>query len=543
MEADSTEILEEKAEKKKVNPPATVQEENYPTGSARWILVLTAISCAVLELIDTTIVNVALREISGNIGATQTEIAWVVTAYGIANVIIIPLSSMLSNLFGRKLYFTASVAIFTFASFMCGLSGSLWTLVFWRFIQGIGGGGLLSTAQSIILGAFPPKQMATGQAIFGLGVILGPTFGPVLGGYITDNYSWHWIFFVNVPIGILAAFLSWTHVTDIPGLARLKKIDWWGIIFLIVGIGSLQYILEEGQANDWFESSEIVSFFILAIIGLVAFVIRELSVDYAAVNLRLYKSFNLLLGNFMNFVIGMVINGSVFIFPLFAQVSLGWTATKQGQFMIPGAVATSVAMIFVSRLINKGLNPKQIIMFGLIMTSAFLMLMSFSGPDSNEQHFFWPFILRGVGVAFMMMPILGLAVAGLKGKDLAQATGLSNMLRQLGGAVGIALINIYLDRQSADVRSNMLANVSSFSDATAERLGAFTQMFSQAGYSTDDAAQAANTMLNSLLTKQQMIVTYNNGFMTLGASILLCIPIIMMIRYKKGEKLESVSDH
>jgi DHA2 family multidrug resistance protein len=182
-------------------------------------------------------------------------------------------------------------------------------------------------------------------------------------------------------------------------------------------------------------------------------------------------------------------------------------------------------------------------MFGLIMTSAFLVLMSFSGPDSNEQNFFWPFILRGVGVAFMMMPILGLAVAGLKGKDLAQATGLSNMLRQLGGAVGIALINIYLDRSSTDVRSNMLANVSNFNDATAERLGAFTQMFSQAGYSTDDAAQAANTMLNGLLTKQQMIVTYNNGFMMLGASILLCIPIIMLIRYKKGEKLESVSDH
>jgi DHA2 family multidrug resistance protein len=543
MAADSSVIIEEKADKAKVKPPAAVQEESYPTGSARWILVLTAISCAVLELIDTTIVNVALREISGNIGATQTEIAWVVTAYGIANVIVIPLSSMLSNLFGRKLYFTASVAIFTFASFMCGLSGSLWTLVFWRFIQGIGGGGLLSTAQSIILGAFPPKQMATGQAIFGLGVILGPTFGPVLGGFITDNYSWHWIFFVNVPIGILAAFLSWTYVTDIPGLARLKKIDWWGIIFLIVGIGSLQYILEEGQANDWFESSEIVFFFILAMVGLTAFVIRELSVNYAAVNLRLYKSFNLLLGNFMNFVIGMVINGSVFIFPLFAQVSLGWTATKQGAFMIPGAIATSVAMIFVSRLINRGLNPKRIIMFGLIMTSAFLILMSFSGPDSNEDNFFWPFILRGVGVAFMMMPILGLAVAGLKGKDLAQATGLSNMLRQLGGAVGIALINIYLDRQSADVRSNMLANISNFSDATAERLGAFTQMFSQAGYSTDEAAQAANTMLNGLLTKQQMIVTYNNGFMTLGASILLCIPIIMMIRYKKGEKLERVSDH
>jgi DHA2 family multidrug resistance protein len=524
-------------------PVAKIQEENYPTGAAKWILIITAISCAVLELIDTTIVNVALREISGNIGATQTEIAWVVTAYGIANVIVIPLSSMLSNLFGRRLYFTASVAIFTFASFMCGLSGSLWTLVFWRFIQGIGGGGLLSTAQSIILGAFPPKQMATGQAIFGVGVILGPTFGPVLGGFITDNYSWHWIFFVNVPIGITAALLSWRYVTDLPGLARLSKIDWWGIIFLIIGVGSLQYILEEGQSNDWFESTEIVFFFALAVLGLIAFVIRELSIDYAAVNLRLYKSFNLLMGNFMNFVIGLVINGSVFIFPLFTQVSLGWTATEQGAFMIPGAVATSISMIVVSRFINKGVNPKRVILMGLFMMSSFLIMLSFSGPDSSERNFFWPFILRGVGAALMMMPILGLAVAGLKGKDLAQATGLSNMLRQLGGAVGVALINIYLDRQTADIRSNMIANISNYNDATNERLGAFTQMFSQAGYSTNDAAQAANMMVDGILTKQQMLVSYNHGFMMLGISILFCIPVIFMIRYKKGEKLKSVSDH
>lgn len=522
---------------------AIAPEKIYPTGAEKWILIVTAISCAVLELIDTTIVNVALREISGNIGATQTEIAWVVTAYGIANVIIIPLSSMLSNLFGRKVYFTASVAIFTFASFMCGLSGSLWMLVFWRFVQGIGGGGLLSTAQSIILDAFPPKQMATGQAIFGIGVILGPTFGPVLGGFITDNYSWHWIFFVNVPIGIMAAILSWRYVSDIPGLARLAKIDWWGIVFLIVGIGFLQYILEEGQAEDWFESTEIVVFSIISMLGLVAFVIRELSIEYAAVNLRLYKSFNLMMGNALNFVIGVVLNGSVFIFPLFVQVSLGWTATKQGAFMIPGAIATSVGMIMVSRFLNKGFNPKVIILSGLFMMSGFLILLSFSGPDSSEANFFWPFILRGIGAALMMMPILGLAVSGLHGKDLAQATGLSNMLRQLGGAVGVAVINIYLDRQSSAIRGNMLSNISSYNDATNERLSSFTQMFWQAGYSTDQAAQAANQMLNNLLTKQQMLVSYNHGFLMLGLSILFCIPVIFMIRYKKGEKIKTVSDH
>src|SRR5258706_8314218 len=326
----------------------------------KWILIATAISCAILELIDTTVVNVSLPEISGNIGATTTEIAWVITAYGIANVIVIPLSSMLSNLFGRKIYFTASVAIFTFASLMCGFSTSLWSLVFWRFVQGLGGGGLLSTAQSIIIGAFPPKQMGTGLAIFGVGIILGPTFGPVLGGFITDSFSWHWIFFINIPIGVAATFLSWKFVPDLAGVQKLTKIDWWGIVFLVIGISSLQYILEEGGAEDWFESNQIIFFFVTAMTGLTAFVIRELSIDYAAVNLRLYKSSNLVMGNVLNFAIGIILNGSVFIFPLFVQVSLGWTATQTGAFMIPGAIATTVGMITATRLTGAGTNPKLV---------------------------------------------------------------------------------------------------------------------------------------------------------------------------------------
>jgi MFS transporter, DHA2 family, multidrug resistance protein len=518
-------------------------EETYPTGATKWILIATAISCAVLELIDTTVVNVSLPEISGNIGATTTEIAWVITAYGIANVIVIPLSSMLSNLFGRKLYFTASVALFTFASLMCGFSTSLWSLVFWRFIQGLGGGGLLSTAQSIIIGAFPPKQIGTGMAIFGVGVILGPTFGPVLGGFITDNFSWHWIFFINIPIGVAATFLSWKFVPDLAGVQKLTKIDWWGILFLVIGISSLQYILEEGGAEDWFESREIIFFSITAFVGIVAFIIRELSIDFPAVNLRLYKSSNLVMGNVLNFAIGIILNGSVFIFPLFVQVSLGWTATQTGAFMIPGAMATTVGMIVATRIIGKGTNPKSVMMAGLVMVSTFLILLSFSGPDSNSSNFFWPFILRGLGIAFMMMPILSLAVAGLKGVEVAQATSLSNMLRQLGGAVGIAMINIYLNHQNADVKSNMIGNVSLYNDATTERIAGLTQTFSSAGYSVDDAAQAANMMMNSLVTKQQLILSYSQGFMTLGLGVLLCVPLILSIKYKKGQKIEAMNEH
>jgi len=518
-------------------------QNQYPVGFEKWILILTAISCAILELIDATIVNVSLREISGSIGATTVEIAWVTTSYAISNVIIIPLTSMLSDLFGRKNYFTASVLIFTFASLMCGLSHDLWTLVFWRFVQGLGGGGLLSTAQTIIIGAFPPEKIGTASAIFGMGIILGPTFGPTLGGYITDNFSWHWIFFVNIPIGIAASILSWTFVTNRIGAVKPKEIDWWGIIFLVLSVGSLQFVLEEGTKDDWFESTEIVVFSFVFVIGLIAFIYQELTTEHPAVNIRLYKSFNLVMGSIMNLMLGMMLFGTVFIFPLFAQISLGWTATETGVFMIPSALCSAFAMPTVAKLMARGVNPKLIIISGILMTFTFLMMMSFSSPDSSENNFYFPFVLRGVGMGFMMSPIISLAVAGLRGKDLAQAVGLANMIRQLGGAVGIAFINLYITHQNALIKGSMLGYVSEFSNVSAERFSAFTQNFLSLGYSQGDAESLANRMMDNIIFKQQAIASYDKGFFMVGISILIGIPAVLLIRYKKAEKVKAVSDH
>ncbi len=426
---------------------------------------------------------------------------------------------------------------------MCGLSTNLWTLVFWRFVQGLGGGGLLSTGQSIIIGAFPPEKIATASAIFGMGIIMGPTFGPALGGFITDNFSWHWIFFINIPIGIIAAVLSWTYVTDMVGAKKPRKIDWWGIIFLVVAIGSIQYVLEEGTSKDWYESSEITFFSITAALGLIAFIWRELAIDYPAVNIRLYKNYNLAMGSLMNFMLGFLLFGTVFIFPLFAQISLGWTATDTGVFMIPSALCSAIAMPIVGKLLGRGTNPKRIIIIGILITFIFLMMLSFASPDSNQNNFYFPFVLRGVGLAFMMSPILSLAVAGLRGRDLAQAIGLANMIRQLGGAVGIALINVFLSHKNADVRGNMLGYISEYSNATSERISAFTQNFISNGFSAGDAEALAHKMMESILFKQQAMVSYTQGFFTVGISILICIPIVFLIRYKKTEKAKIVSDH
>jgi DHA2 family multidrug resistance protein len=514
----------------------------YPTGATRAILVLTAISCAILELLDTTIVNVSLREISGAVGATTTEIAWVVTAYAISNVIIIPLTSMLSDFFGRRNYFTGSVIIFTVASLMCGFSTNLWTLVFWRFVQGLGGGGLLSTAQSIIIGAYPPEKIGMANAIFGMGLILGPTFGPTLGGYITDNFSWHWIFFVNVPIGIVATILSYKFVTDRPGAVKPRKIDWWGIFFLVAAVGSLQFVLEEGTAEDWFESHEITTMTLVAGIALIAFIIRELKIDYPAVNIRLYANYNMVMGAIMNFMLGLMLFGTVFIFPLFVQISLGWTATQTGVFMIPGALCTAIAMPMVAKLMGGGLNPKIIILMGIGMVFTFVMMLAFSSPNSSEVNFYLPFVLRGFGMAFMMSPILTLAVSGLNPKDIPQAIGLANMIRQLGGSVGIALINVYLSNQNALIRGNMVGYINQYSQEATERIQAFTQNFVSKGYSLTESEVLANKMMDNLLTRQQMLVAYDHGFFMVASLLLICVPVVFLIRYKKGTKAVA-ADH
>ncbi len=513
----------------------------YPVGAERAILIITAISASLLQLIDTSIVNVSLREISGSLGATTTEIAWAVTSYAISNVIMIPLASMLNNLFGRRNYFTISILIFTVASFFCGTADSLVTLVIWRFIQGIGGGALLTTGQTIIVEAFPPEKIGTANAIFGMGVILGPTFGPTLGGYLTDNFSWHWIFFINIPIGFVAAYLSWRFVKDKIGAMKPPKIDWAGIVLLVMSVGGLQYVLEEGTAKDWFESKEIVILSLITAISFIAFIWREWTYAFPAVNIRLLASWNLALGSVLNFIVGLILLATVFVFPLFAQIGLGWTATMTGNFLISGALASAISMLVVGRLMAKDINPKTIMIAGAMMIFGFAILMSFSSPDSSEPNFFWPFILRGFGIGFMMSPAMVLSLKGLKGLNLAQGAGLSNMIRQLGGAVGIAIMNVFLTHRNAQNDNYLVQHFNIYNEPFQEKANMLTQNFAAQGYFKDDAQQMAYKLLDASLFKQQSIISYNNVFWTVGLAVIICIPVILLIRNSKekmGEKIE-----
>ncbi len=521
------------------------------TGFTKWIIVITVVLCTLLELIDTSIVNVALTQMMGNLSATQQEVSWVVASYAIANVIVIPMTGFLAEQFGRRNYFFVSVVIFTLASIACGQSTNLWELVGFRFVQGIGGGALMATSQAILIDTFPPKQLPLGQALFGMGVIIGPTIGPTLGGYIVDNYDWPWIFYVNVPVGILAGIFTLLFIRDPERIKNaiprpLREIDWAGIGLLIMGVGSLQLVLEQGETEDWFDSSYILLFTALSIIGIVGFIWRELTAAKPIVDLRvLGKSRNLAVGAFLSFVLGFGLFASVFVFPIFTQRILGFTAAQTGLILLPGALASGFMMPLIGKALQNGVPQKFLLPVGFAIFFVFTIWMSQRiSPTAGESDFFWPLIVRGVGLGLIFLPITTMSLAGLQGKDAGQAAGLTGMIRQLGGSFGVAIVGTYLERNLAANRVAQLPNISLYNTQTAERLHAFTQNFIARGFPTNQAQQQAYAALEGVLMKQVSLITYSQIFTALGIFFIACLPLILLVkRGKAGEKIDLNAAH
>ncbi|MBX0292643.1 DHA2 family efflux MFS transporter permease subunit [Hymenobacter sp. HSC-4F20] len=521
------------------------------TGFTKWIIVITVVMCCLLELIDTSIVNVALTQMMGNLSATQQEVTWVVASYGIANVIVIPMTGFLAEQFGRKNYYLFSVVLFTLASMACGQSTNIWELVAFRFIQGVGGGALMATSQAILIDTFPPKQLALGQALFGMGVIIGPTIGPTLGGYIVDNYDWPWIFYVNVPVGVLASIFTMLFIRDperIKNAVRrpLGQIDWAGIFLLILGVGSLQLVLEQGETEDWFESAYILFFTTLAVVGLVGFIVRELTAKDPIVDLRvLTRSRNLSIGAFLSFVLGFGLFASVFVFPIFCQRILGFTAAQTGFILLPSALLSGMMMPIVGKMIQAGVPQKFMLPvgFGIFFIFSYWMSTQLS-PTAGEHDFFWPLMLRGFGLALLFLPITTMSLSGISGKDAGQAAGLTGMIRQLGGSFGVALVGTYLERSLAKNRVALLPNISLYDPETQQRLQAFTANFMSKGASFVQAQQQAYAALEGTLMKQVSIITYGQIFLMIGTFFLICVPLVLIIkRPKPGEKVDLNAAH
>ncbi|CDS94375.1 MULTISPECIES: DHA2 family efflux MFS transporter permease subunit [Sphingobacterium] len=521
------------------------QDSLIEYGYRRVIITIIAVLCALLEIVDTTIVNVALNDMKGTLGATLTDIAWVITAYAIANVIVIPMTSWLSQQFGRKNYFAASIIIFTVASFLCGNSTNIWELVFFRFIQGMGGGALLVTAQTIITESYPPAKRSMAQAIYGMGVIVGPTLGPPLGGYIVDHFSWPYIFYINVPLGIIAVLLTLSFVKS-PKYGEkqaAKDVDWWGMIFLIMFIGSLQYVLEHGQQDDWFSNRTIVVLSITSVLGLLFFVWRELTYDRPIVNLRVLKDKNLQVGVVMSFILGFGLFGSTFVIPIYTQSILGWTATDAGLLLIPSSLMTGFMMPFIGKMIQNGVPQKYMVALGLCVFFGFSFVMySRLTNDTGAEHMFWPLIFRGVGLGLLFVPVMTLSLSTLSGKSIGEGAAFTGMMRQLGGSFGIALITTFISRFTQSHRVNLIAHLDPTNFEVQQRINQLQASFVAKGFTPNEALAKAYQLLEGSVMKQATVLSYMDVFLYIGLLFIVCVPFVLMIKQGKN-KVDTSSLH
>lgn len=497
------------------------------------VLMIAVIGAAVMELIDTSIVNVALSHMSGNLGATLEDTSWVITAYAIANVIIIPITSFLAARLGRRRYYIGSIIAFTFFSLMCGQATNIWMLVAFRFLQGMGGGALLSVSQAIVFELFPREKQNIASALFGIGVFVGPTIGPTLGGFITENFSWPWIFYINVPIGLLVTLVCLSRLGEPPVRPQVGRIDWTGIVLLAAGVGSLQTVLERGQTDDWFSAAYIVGLTAVAALGLTLFIWWELRVKDPVVNLRVLKSKNLSIGAVLTFVSGIGIFSSVYLTPILAQRLLGFTPTQTGLLLLPGALLAIGGLIVSARLLQRGVSPVVMITLGMCMFGLFTYQMSRLDLDAGAGDIALPLIYRGVGLAIVTVPLTTLAVSTLAPKDFPQGAALNNMMRQLGGSFGIALVNTFLARKFAQHRNDLLQNVNVYNPSFNERLRQYTQYFGARGGSAQEAGARALGAVNLAVDQQSSLMSYLDGFLLLGMIFAAALPLLLLARARR----------
>jgi MFS transporter, DHA2 family, multidrug resistance protein len=498
-------------------------------GWLKWAIVITASFAAILEVVDVSIVNVALPYMQGNLGATLSEIGWVSTSYSIANVIVIPLSAWLGLRFGKKRYFIFSLVAFVLASVLCGLASNLAMLIIGRVVQGLGGGGLLAKAQALMFETVPREEQAKASTIFTLGVISGPAIGPALGGYLTDNFGWRWIFFINIPLGIIAVLMATTFLPpDDPHARKTGRVDWQGILFLALGLGAFQTVLEQGQQDDWFSSAFIQRMAVLSVVGLALFIWQELHVAHPAVDLRVLRYRSLAAGSIISLAVGMGLYGTVFVIPIFAQTVLQFTATKTGLMLVPGALA-SAAGTFVLIPFSKIVSPRILIGIGCLITIGVMVAFTGINPDTGFDQLYWPLMWRGFGTVIMFMPLSIATLGSLAKKDVASGSGFFSLTRQLGGSIGIATITTLLAKQQFVHRAQLVYDISDLNPAYPERLSANTSYFNSTTGDPVAAQNQALTLIDRAVNTQASLLSYRDVFYFVALVFLLTLPLILLL--------------
>ena len=500
----------------------------------QWAIVITASIGAMLEVIDVSIVNVALTHIQANLGATLAEVGWVVTGYAMASVVMIPLSEWLGERFGQRNYFIFCLIGFTASSVLCGLAPTLPVLVLARIAQGLLGGGLLPKAQAVMFQAVPKEFQGIAQGVFGIVVLVGPALGPTLGGFLTDALGWRWIFFINLPFGILTVLMAMAFLPpdrdrtwgDEQGRplrpeGQQRRVDWTGIALLAAGLGSLQVVLEQGHQYDWLDNGGIRLLSLLAAAALPAFVWWELRCRAPAVDLRVLRHRSLAAGSLFSLVLGMGLYGTVFVVPIFAQTVLQYTATQTGLLMLPGALASAFTMAVLGKNASR-FDPRWLIAAGAIAMVVTMAQLARIGPDTGADSLFWPLIFRGVTTVMMFLPLSLATLGPLPKSDVGAGSGFFNLTRQLGGTFGIAVLTVVLDHQHAVHRAQLVTHLNTTNPLLQQRLSAM-------GAWLGGSQEQALVLLNQQLERQAALLAYGDVFQLVGLVFLLAIPLVLLL--------------
>lgn len=506
--------------------------------SNKWLVAVSVTFGTLMGAIDASIVNVALSQIRGAVGATVQEITWISTGFAIATVMVMPLTGFFGRLFGQKNVYLACLLLFVAGSFLCGLAWNLPSLIVFRAIQGFGAGALQPTEQAILRQTFPPKEQGTAMALFAMAVMVGPALGPTLGGLIVDNFHWSWIFFINVPVGILGFFMVSRFVhepEDLKEAARKeaekqrKHMDWMGIALLWTALISLQYLLEEGQAADWFESPLIVSVTILTVFAFIAFVIRELSAEAPAVNLRLFKDRTFASGTLAAAGMFAVMMSGMFLLPLFMQELLGFTATQSGLALMPRTLAMMACMPIAGMLYRR-LSPAVMAGTGLIITAFGQFMLSGLTLESSSSAIMSSLLFQGVGMSLMMVPLQTVALSNVPRERMSDATGLSSLMRQIGGSVGVAAFATILSRHAIIASAGVRAHLTADRPEVASRLAATENGLLARGLDAATAHSMALMQFTGRVARQGMVIAFDHLFVIGALCFVAILPAILLLR-------------
>jgi DHA2 family multidrug resistance protein len=505
-------------------------DTGWTGGRNPWAIALVVTLATFMEVLDTSIANVSLPHIAGSLSVTQDESTWVLTSYLVSNAIVLPISGWASTKVGRKRFYMSCVALFTISSFLCGIAPSLGWLIFFRVMQGLGGGGLGPSEQAILADTFPPKKRGMAFAVYGMAVVLAPAIGPTLGGFITDHFSWRWVFFINVPVGLISMSLSHRMVTDPPHLAEAKKhsggIDYIGLSLIALGLSALELVLDKGQEDDWFNSDFIIVSIVVAAVALTSFIVWEWRHPKPIVDVRLFANRTFAMSNVMMMTLGIALFGSTVLLPQYMQIVMGYTAEQAGMALSPGGFVVIALLPLVGILVSR-VDPRVLIGIGFTLLSVSMFYMTthlYQGIDF--KHAMYLRMYQSTGLAFLFVPINSLVFSGVSPEKNNSVSGIVNLSRNMGGDVGIAMVTTLIARHSQTHQALLVANTSRYNQTFVSRLGGFEAALVHSGASLPEATRRATALLYRQVIGQATTLAYLDVLRVLAVATFLMIPLL-----------------